>query len=148
MYQRETLGMDDARTIVEAVLNEALKEPIRPIAVAVVDHHGDLVYAARMDGSGPLFPHMAINKAYTSSRLGMDTAQMAERQKEFQRELATWGDNKLSDIRGGVVIIKPGKNYFPGQEKRGTVLGGIGVSGRLASEDEELARVGLNALNL
>ena len=147
MYQREVLGLEEARTAAEAVLAEAAKEPNRPIAVMVVDDRGDLIYGAKMDGSYPLYTHMAMNKAYTAARMLRDTLAFSQRQREFNREIGTWGDGKVTDIQGGVCIIKPGAGYIPGGPS-GTVVGGIGVSGCLANEDEQLAQVGLKALNL
>ena len=146
MYQKEVLGLKEARAAVDAVIAEASKEPDRPIAVAVADDHGDLICFAKMDKSCPLFPHMAMNKAYTAARRRCDTLALDKRQREAGRELATWGDNRYTTVQGGVSIMKP-----PGQElppAAGTVLGGIGVSGRRAEEDEQLAFVGLRALNL
>jgi len=87
MYQREVLGLSEARAAVEAALSEAYKQPERPMAVAVVDDRGDLVYCARMDGAYPLYMHMAINKAYTAARMLRDTAAFAERERELGREL-------------------------------------------------------------
>ena len=44
MSQKEVLSLSQARAAVEAALLEASKEPGRPMAVAVVDERGDLVY--------------------------------------------------------------------------------------------------------
>jgi len=146
MYQREVLGLSEARAAVEAALSEAGKQPDRPMAIAVVDHRGELVYCARMDGAYPLFMHMAINKAYTASRMLRDTAAFAERDRELGRELATWGDDKLTYIRGGQCIIKPNGGYLPAGKTKGIVVGGIGTSGRVPEEDEEIALAGLKAI--
>ena len=147
MYRRDTLGLEEARTAVDAVLAEAGKEPNRPIAVAVVDDRGDLIYGARMDGAYPLYVHMAMNKAYTAARMLRDTLALQKLQQELNRELGTWTDSRLTDIQGGGCIIKPGNGYIP-LGPGGTVVGGIGVSGRPADEDEQLAQVGLKALRL
>jgi uncharacterized protein GlcG (DUF336 family) len=138
MYKREVLGLEDARTAAEAILAEASKEPNRPIAVAVADDRGDLIYLAKMDGGYPLFIHMAINKAYTAARFRMHTRAFAERQKQRGWELDTWTDNKVTAVQGGLCI----------KNADGISLGGIGVSGLQADEDEEIAYVGFKALNL
>ena len=148
MYKREVLGLEEARAIAEAALAEASKEPNRPMAVAVVDDRGDLIYCAKMDGAAPLYMHMAINKAYTATRMMRDTAAFAELQREFGRELTTWGDSKFTLQRGGQCIIKPGDGYIPRGPVQGTVLGGIGASGRSDVEDEQVAIAGLKALHL
>jgi uncharacterized protein GlcG (DUF336 family) len=144
MYQREVLGLDEARAAVDAIIAEAAKEPGRPIAVAVVDDRGDPVCSARMDKGLPLFSHMAMNKAYSAARMARDTLTTDKRLRKDGIELSVWGDNRITTLQGGVCIMKP-----PGQEwPTGTLLGGIGVSGREREEDERLAFVGLKAMNL
>ena len=138
MYQREVLGLDEARAAVEAIIAEASKEPERPIAVAVVDDRGDPVYLARMDRSFSLFADMSMNKAYTAARFRRDTLEFAERQRRSNKTLAGFGDSKITDQAGGLCIKKPD----------GTSLGGIGVSGRSGDENVALASVGLKAMNL
>ena len=49
------------------------------------------------------------------------------------------GDPMLAAVQGGVVILHPGS---------GSIMGGIGVSGLAAQEDEDLAKIGLKALGL
>jgi uncharacterized protein GlcG (DUF336 family) len=138
------LGLDEARAAVDAIIAEAAKEPGRPIAVAVVDDRGDPVCSARMDKGLPLFSHMAMNKAYSAARMARDTLTTDKRMRKDGIELSVWGDNRITTLQGGVCIIKP-----PGQEwPTGTLLGGIGVSGREREEDERLAFVGLKAMNL
>ena len=91
MYKREVLGLGEARTAAEAILAEASKEPNRPIAVAVADDRGDLIYLARMDGCYPLFIHMAINKAYTAARFRRHTRAFAERRKRAHHRVVLHG---------------------------------------------------------
>lgn len=148
MYQREALGLAEARAAVEAALAEASKEPNRPMAIAVVDDRGDLVYFARMDGALPMFTHMAMNKAYTAARVQRDTASFGDWLKEKGRELAVWTDDKFTTARGGLPIIKPGEGYLPIGTKQGKLLGGIGASGRSGEDDEQVALAGLNAIKL
>jgi uncharacterized protein GlcG (DUF336 family) len=144
MYQREVLGLDEARAAVDAIIAEAAKEPGRPIAVAVVDDRGDPVCSARMDKGLPLFSHMAMNKAYSAARMARDTLTTDKRMRKDGIELSAWGDNRITTLQGGVCIIKPLGQEWP----TGALLGGIGVSGREREEDERLSFVGLKAMNL
>ena len=146
MYQREVLGLEEVRVAIDAVLAEASKEPDRPVAVAVVDDRGDLIYFARMDKSVPLVSHMAIHKAYTAARMRRHTLAFKEWMRQFDWHLGVWDDNSLTEVQGGVCITKPAAQE--NAQGLGTVLGGIGVSGRAAEEDEQLAFVGLGALHL
>jgi uncharacterized protein GlcG (DUF336 family) len=136
MFQKQCLSLAEARAAVEAILAEALKLPDAPIAVTVTDDYGRLVYFARMDGCPPVVVELAINKAYTAAVALMDTVAFAERDKGWGRELATYGDVKFTYLQGGLVI----------KAADGTLLGGIGVSGRMPDEDERLARIGLEAM--
>jgi glc operon protein GlcG len=142
MYTKECLGLAEASAAVEAALGEALTQPEAPIAVAVVDDHGKLVCFVRMDGCPPVVVELALMKAYTAAVAMLDTVSFASRDKEWGRELATYGDDRFTYLQGGLVIwSKPGA----GEEGR-VLLGGIGVSGRMPEEDERLARIGLEAM--
>jgi len=142
MYTRQCLGLDEARRAVEAALREANKKPDEPVAVAVVDDQGKLVYFARMDGCPPVVIELALMKAYTAAVALMDTVSFAARDKEWGRDLATYGDDRFTYLQGGLVIWDR-----PSTDGEGRVLlGGIGISGRMSDEDERLARVGLEAM--
>ena len=142
MYMKECLGLAEARVAAEAALNEANKKPDEPVAVAVVDDQGKLVFFARMDGCPPVVVELALMKAYTAAVALMDTVSFAARDKEWGRELSTYGDDRFTYLQGGLVIWSP-----PGSdEARQVLLGGIGISGRMLDEDERLARIGLEAM--
>jgi glc operon protein GlcG len=142
MYMQECLGLAEASVAVEAALAEALADPEAPIAVAVVDDHGKLICFARMDHCPPVVVELALMKAYTAAVALLDTVAFAARDKEWGRDLATYGDDRFTYLQGGLVIwSRPGT----GAADR-VLLGGIGVSGRMPEEDERLARIGLEAM--
>jgi glc operon protein GlcG len=137
MFTREVLGLREAQAAVEAVLEEASKDPGQPVSVAVVDHQGEIVCAARMDGAPPMFNYMALKKAKSSATTGKNTRDWLE----FLDKRNYTAHDFVPDatrIPGGVAIIKPGQN--------GIIFGGIGVSGRTGNEDEALSMTGLKAL--
>jgi uncharacterized protein GlcG (DUF336 family) len=136
------LGLAEASAASSAALGEALKQPEAPIAVAVVDDHGKLVCFARMDGCPPVVIELALMKAYTAAVAMLDTVAFAARDKEWGRDLATYGDDRFTYLQGGLVIWSE-----PGAGEAGRILlGGIGVSGRMPDEDERLAGIGLKAM--
>lgn len=137
MYKVESLGVEEAKTAVEAMLQEAVKAPGLPVSMAVVDNRGELIYYARMDGANSLNELMAIRKASTAVRVGIDTSMFKQAMPALNMSIGDFGSIDVTIVEGGVVVRKPGT---------GAVLGGIGVSGRMAQEDEALARVGMNAL--
>ncbi len=136
-YQKTVLSLDDAQKAMDRMLQEARKNPQRPVAIAIVDDVGELVSFARMDKCAPQPPIIARKKAYTSARTRSDTAAYAERLKSQGRSVTEFGDPNLLALQGGVVILNPADQ---------SVLGGIGVSGLAAEEDEAIARIGLKAI--
>ena len=139
MYEAPQLGLEHVQAAMSAMLEHALKEPKGPVAIAIVDSQGNLLAFARMDGCRPIPRKMAIKKAYTCAVTGADSLAFAERLKAQGRSVAEMGDQNLAAMQGGVVVASPGD---------GAVLGGIGVSGLAAPEDEDIARIGLGALGL
>lgn len=139
MYRTETLGLEEARTAMEAVINKALAEPARPVAIAVVDKAGELICYARMDGANRFNQLMAIRKASTAAQLGVDTKLLRQGLKAIDMSFTDMGSTELTIVPGGVCVYHSGTR---------AVLGGIGVSGRLYHEDEDLARSGADTLAL
>jgi len=145
MFNREVVGLKEAQLALKAILEAASKNPDQPISIAIVDDHGELIFAARMDRAIPMYNYMALKKAKTSAMLGIDTRTWGE---FLQKRGYTTHDffPEATGVPGGVAIIKPGEitsNKRPGEVE---AFGGIGVSGRSGNEDEEFAKIGLIAL--
>jgi glc operon protein GlcG len=138
MHATPVLGLEEARVALDAMLVAAEAKPGRPVALAVVDNHGDLVCFACMAGANPALARQnALKKAYTSACMRTDSGVFAERTKAVGRTIADLGNPELVLDAGGAVIAR---------ESDGAILGGIGVSGRSSEEDEEIARAGRAAL--
>jgi glc operon protein GlcG len=135
-YQKAILGLDDARRAMDRMLQEALKAPNRPVAIAICDDQGELVAFARMDKCAPLPLTIARKKAYTAARTRSDSKAFGERLKGMGRSTIELGDPDLIGVQGGVAIIAAD----------GAALGGIGVSGLAAEEDEAIAKIGLRVI--
>lgn len=136
MYQRAVLGSEEAMVGVAAVLAEAAKDPGRPVAVAVVDSEGELICYVRMDETPNMPRKLALRKAYTAGCTGTDGIQYKEVLGKFGIS-ATDMDPQFVAFPGGVAI-----------RQGAALVGGFGVSGRSADEDEALARIGVAALGL
>jgi glc operon protein GlcG len=137
MFTREFLGLKEAKAAMEAILDEASKNPGQPVSIAIVDHQGEIVCAARMDGATPMFNYMALKKARSSATTGKNTRDWLEflgKRNYTPQDFVP----EATRIPGGVAVVKPGAN--------GVVLGGIGVSGRTGNEDEALSMMGLKVL--
>jgi glc operon protein GlcG len=139
MYNKPTLSLDQVQKAMAAMVEQATQKPDQPVAIAIVDDVGNLLSYARMDRCRVIPQRLAIRKAYTSALSGQDSRAYAERLKSQGRSVAEMGDPNLAAVQGGVVVLHPGT---------GSILGGIGVSGLSAQEDEDLARLGLQTLGL
>jgi len=131
--------LDQIQKPMNVMMAKATEDSDRPLAIAIVDDVGDLISYVRMDRCRKIPQRMAIRKAYTCALSGQDSKDYAARLKEQGRSVAEMGDPMLAAVQGGVVVLHP---------STGAILGGIGVSGLAAQEDEDIANMGLNALGL
>lgn len=138
-FQRASISLDEAQRALNAILEEARRTPQQPIAVAVCDEQGELVCFARQDQCRPQPLQIARKKAYTAARTGQDTRSYGERLRQQDRSVTEFGDPMLLGLQGGLPVLDP-------QSQR--PIGGVGVSGRTAEEDEVLARAGLQAIGV
>ena len=138
MFQKENLGMEEAKAAIDAMLQEALNQPEQPVAIAIVDSTGRLLHYVSMDGANQYNQSMAIKKAITAIQTRVDTQSFGAGLKMINLDLVELGSAELTTVPGGVVVT--------GSKGEG-VLGGIGVAGYLLPQmDEHLARIGLEAI--
>ena len=122
----------------KAMMDKAMEKPNEPIAMCIVDAAGNLEAYAKMDNLRMFSRRHAQRKAYTTAMMGMDTVTHAERLHGGGRNIADLGDPMMTFGQGGLVIMKDG-----------VILGGIGVGGYPSGQsDEDISRVGLNAMGL
>jgi glc operon protein GlcG len=122
---------ETAKKVATAALAEAVKRKW-PVAVAVVDNHGFLVYYERLDDTQTAGATIAVEKARTAAMFRRPSRSFDERSKT---QVSVLGIPGATPITGGLPIVVDGK-----------VIGGIGVSGMAAEQDEEIASAGLDAL--
>ena len=137
MYKTESLGMKEAKAALEAMLEEAAKEPNQPVAMAVVDNRGEPICLARMDGANSFNRIMATRKAATAVLIGVDTSLLGQMMPSLNMSMTDFGSIDITVVPGGICVRKP---------DTGAIVGGVGVSGRMAQEDEALSRVGMETL--
>ena len=140
MYERRTLGLDDADRIVDAIVAHLKKEKGVPLSIAVVDYRGDLIKFVRMDGASWNSIRMAQAKAYSAAKFRHDTSTVAAWMQQLRVQLSDWADPNVTSIGGGVCI-------WDEQASPRSVIGAVAVSGWPQAEvDEEYARVGIEAM--
>ena len=134
MIQELSIGLADARIAVAAVLSGGRPNDA-PLAIAVVDGHGQMVYQVRQDGAAPIDVRDAERKAYTAAYIGRDTSMWRLQILHDGRTVADWANPNLTTIHGGWTLRRAGQ-----------VIGGIGVCGSGNEDrDEQLALKGAEA---
>ena len=133
-----SLKLENIQSAMAAMMAKAQETPNAPVAMAIVDGTGNLEAYSKMDNLRMFSRRHALRKAYTAAIMGTDTGANAERMHSQGRSISEMGDANLTHGQGGLVIMKDG-----------VILGGIGVGGYPSGQsDEDLARVGLEALGL
>jgi glc operon protein GlcG len=132
MRSKQCLTAHDARIAMVAAREEATKNKWN-VSIALVDESGYLWHLERMDGAGLTTPEVALGKARTAALTKESTRMWEDRIKErpafltFPTEVLIWG---------GVPIFHAGE-----------CIGGIGVSGVAARDDEKVAEAAIAALD-
>ena len=114
-----------AKNIAEGVEAESLRQHV-PVAVTVIDRHGNVVLVHRMTGAPAFSLDLSERKAYTSALVGMRTADLVSLVQpgaELYPLLAVSG-GRYSAMGGGVPLTS-------GDE----VIAGVGVSGGSTEQD-------------
>lgn len=130
-----TITAEAAAAAVQAAVAHAAALGIR-VNAAVADPAGVLMAFLRMPGAFVPSVGIAIDKAYTAAGFGFPTSQWLE---------AIGGDEALRlglPQRPRLVVFGGGLPIREG----GVLIGGIGVSGGSAEQDEACARAGLQAI--
>jgi uncharacterized protein GlcG (DUF336 family) len=100
--------------------------------VAVCDPYGFLLGFSRADGAPVRSIAISQQKAYTATRMGCDTPAFLARLRRDDVPIGYFCDPLLTALPGGVLLT----------DGSGRMLGAIGLSGLLPSEDQELAEAG------
>jgi glc operon protein GlcG len=134
MKQKPFLTVDDARRVAKAAEAEAMAHQWA-VTIAIVDDGGHLLWLQRLDGAAPISAQIAPAKARTSA--------LGRRESRIYEEMINGGRSAFLSapaldgmLEGGVPVMIDGH-----------CIGAVGVSGVKASEDAQIARAGVAALN-
>lgn len=127
--------LDTARQIIAAAEKKA-RDIGQPMNIAVVDAGGNLVAHVRMDGAWIGSIDISINKAFTARAFDIETKDLAKLSQSGEQFFGIHTTN-----HGRVVIFAGGIPL----RRNGAVVGGIGVSGGVAKQDQEVAEAGARA---
>lgn len=133
MRSRPYLSLDDARRIAGAAEAEA-KAHQWAVTIAVVDDGGHLLWLQRLDGAPPVSAEIAPAKARTAA-LGRRESKVYEDMINQGRVSFLSAPALAGMLEGGVPIVVGGD-----------CVGAVGVSGVKSTEDAQIARAGIAAL--
>ena len=134
MKSKITLEFADVKTIAAAAEAEAVRNGWA-VTIAIVDDGGHLLHLQRLDDAPPVSSHIAPAKAHTAA-VGRRESKVYEDVINGGRMSFLSAPSITGLLEGGVPIMKDGQ-----------CLGAVGVSGVKSSEDAQIAKAGIAALN-
>ena len=135
MKTQHILTLEDVRAVASAAEAEASRNGWA-VTLAVVDSGGHLLWLQRLDGAAPISAEIAPAKARTAA--------MGRRETKVYEDMINQGRTSFLSapvikgmLEGGVPILVDGH-----------CVGAVGVSGVKSSEDAQIAKAGIAALQL
>ena len=130
-----------ARTIVRKSLEKGRELGLKPLSVVVLDAGGHVQAFEREDGASPGRFGVAQGKAYGAVMLGLPgSAQMARAESQAYFMAA------INGVYGGKVVPVPGGILL--RDKKGAVIGAVGVTGDSSDNDVLAGMAGIEAAGL
>ncbi|MFG3019680.1 heme-binding protein [Streptomyces sp. NPDC048254] len=127
-----SLTLAAAEEIIDAAHRRA-REIGKAVSVAVVDAGGFPVAIRRPDGARPLTPDIARAKAYTAAVM-QRPGRMLKKWQESQPVFFS----QLSQLPGAALPIMAAEGSVT-IKKDGEIIGGLGIAGGTADEDQRIA---------
>ncbi len=127
-----------SKRIINAALKAARAADMKPFTVAVLDDGGRIKALEREDGCSFGRVEIAHGKAHGALAMGLGSRALMNRaQKEafFVNAAGASLGGALIPLSGGVLI----------RDKKGAIIGAVGVTGDTPDNDEEIAVAGIEA---
>jgi glc operon protein GlcG len=134
MLTKMILGADEVAKVLAASEAEARRHGW-PVTIAICDDGGHLLALRRLDGVAPISAYIAPEKARCAA-LGRRDSGVYEKMINDGRVSFLSAPMMSGMLEGGVPIVIGGN-----------VIGAVGVSGVKSSEDAQIARAGIAALD-
>ena len=135
------ISITRARTMIRKAIQKGHELELKPLSVVVLDAGGHVKAFEREDGAAPGRFAIAQGKAYGAIMLGM-----AGTTNGARRSPQGYFMNAVNGLFGGQVIPVPGGVLV--RDKRGVVIGAVGVTGDSSDNDAICAAFGIEAANL
>ena len=133
MNSKPFLSLADLKSIAAAAEAEATANAWA-VTIAIVDDGGHLLWLQRLDGAAPVSAHIAPAKARTAA--------LGRRESKVYEDVINQGRTSFLSVpeiegllEGGVPIMA-----------QGHCIGAVGVSGVKSTEDAQIAKAGIAAL--
>jgi glc operon protein GlcG len=136
MKSDTTLSLADASQAIAAMTAELKKRKLAAV-MAVADNHGELIALHRMDGAPLASVQIAMNKAWTAAREAKTSWDIGRSARDPVTgfNISYYSDPRYVGWGGGVPVLVKGKS-----------VGSVAVSGLSETLDEELALIGVRAI--
>lgn len=135
MQSKQILTLDDIKKIAAAAEAEA-KANNWAVTISIVDDGGHLLWLQRLDGAAPISASIAPAKAKTAA-IGRRETKIYEDMINNGRFSFITAPNLEGMLEGGVPVMVDGQ-----------CIGAVGISGVKSSEDVQIAKAGIAALDL
>jgi uncharacterized protein GlcG (DUF336 family) len=120
-----------AKKVADRVEAQALHSEV-PVAVCLIDIHGNIVLKHRMSGAPVFSIDLSEQKAYTSALVGMRTVDLLPLVQPGQPLFPLMAQVKYCAMGGGAPLTSEGR-----------VIAGVGVSGGTVEQDVAILEAGL-----
>jgi uncharacterized protein GlcG (DUF336 family) len=133
--------LQQSERIMDAILARGRELNCRPLSVVITDPGAHVKAFKKEDGSAMMRFDMAVGKAYAALALGRSSTLVRVRNEEkpaFMSYLIQASGGKIFPEGGGRLI----------RDTAGEVIGAVGVTGDVESQDDALAAHGIRAAGL
>lgn len=130
-----------ARTIIRKALEQGREMQLKPLSVVVVDAGGHVKAFEREDGAPVGRFQIAHGKAHGAVMIGVPSSKigdMAIERPHFVNALSGVYDGQIVPVAGGVLV----------RDKKGVLVGAVGVTGDTSDNDAAVALAGIEAAGL
>jgi len=120
-----------AKMVADRVEAEASRAKV-PVAICVIDAHGNVVLHHRMNGAPVFSIGLSERKAYTSALVGIRTTDLLPMVQPGQALFPLMSQGRYCAMGGGAPLTREGQ-----------VIAGVGVSGGAVEQDVAILEAGL-----
>ena len=136
-------GINQAKTrkIIRGIFARGKQLKLKPLAAVILDAGGHPLAFEREDGAAPGRFKIAEGKANAAIMMGMPSSALQKRAEE-----QAYFINAMNGVYGGSFVPVPGGVLV--RDKKGSIIGAVGVTGDSSENDAECAMAGIESAGL